>query len=438
MLASFFFNFCYLVATVALVPYFAYQAWTKGKYRGGWPEKILGRVPPRVGDNPCVWLHAVSVGEVNLLPTVVGPLRKRLPDWTFVITTTTITGLVLARKRFPNDCVCYCPLDFSWAVGTAMRRIRPNLLVLAELELWPNLIQQARAQGAKVAVVNARLSDRSFRGYRRFSWLLRNLFQQLDFVGAQSAEYAQRFVQLGVPQAAIQITGSVKFDGAETQRDNPRTRRLKQAYNYQAEPVFLAGSTGGSEELFAIQAFQAAHKINPRLRLILAPRHTERSAEIQTLLRQHGLVFEQRSSPLVNRRGPFPQVLLIDVVGELADWWGVAEIGFVGGTLYPRGGQNMIEPAAYGVAVCHGPDYRNFRDVVALFQRAKAQHIVQSPEELKEFVIRCLTDHSYAQQLGIAAAEVVRQSQGAARLTIDRLDALCGAQKQDQAPKAAA
>ena len=427
MLSSLLFDLAYLAAMVGLVPYLAYQTWTKGKYRGGWPEKLLGNLPLRTGDAPCVWLHAVSVGEINLLPTFLAPFKKRYPHWTVVITTTTVTGLAVAKKRFPNDIVCYCPLDFSWAVERALTRIRPNLLILAELELWPNLIRLAQKKGAKVAVINARLSDKSYAGYARLRWMLRPLFQKLDYVGAQSPEYVRRFADLGVRRSALFLTGSLKFDGAETERRNPRTERLKQLIHYGDTPLFLAGSTGGNEEKYVLTAFQCARKKEPALRLILAPRHLERIPEIKALLHSTGLNWALRSQlPLASKNSP-PDVLVIDVIGELAHWWGLAHFGFVGGTLYPRGGQNMIEPAGYGVAVCHGTDYRNFRDVVALFQAAEAQRIVHSPAELTAFLLDCLSHPDLAQTLGRKAAGVVLRSQGATIRTLDTMALACGA-----------
>ena len=191
-------------------------------------EKLLGLVPRREGEGTCVWIHAVSVGEVNLMATTIAQLRAAHPDWQIVVSTTSRTGFELARKKYADLTVFYCPLDFSWAVRTAMRRVRPTLLVLAELELWPNLILAAKGQGARVAIINGRMSDHSFPGYRRIRPLVAGLLTRIDLIAAQNEESAERFRALGAPADRVHVTGSLKYDGAQTDRNNPRTAALRQ------------------------------------------------------------------------------------------------------------------------------------------------------------------------------------------------------------------
>jgi 3-deoxy-D-manno-octulosonic-acid transferase len=211
-------NVAYLLAIALAFPWLLYQRLRHGKYREGWDAKFWGRLPRRTGDNPCLWLHAVSVGEVNLLAPLLERWERSYPDWHIVISTTTQAGYALAKKKYAPRAVIYCPLDFSWAVSRAMRRIRPALLVLTELELWPNLVAAARRHGAKVAVVNGRLSEKSYRGYRRIRWLVRRVLSQIDLVAVQNREYAERFVALSPRSKTIHVTGSIKFDGARTSR----------------------------------------------------------------------------------------------------------------------------------------------------------------------------------------------------------------------------
>ncbi len=211
-------NVVYLILILCFSPYLAYAAVRYGKYRDGWGPKYFGVVPRRAGNRPCLWLHAVSVGEVNLLQPILSQLGQEHPAWECVISTTTRTGLALARKKYAGCQVFYCPLDFTWSVRHAMLRIRPSVLVLAELELWPNLIRAARQHGARVAIVNARLSDKSYRGYRRIRPLTRRVLEQVDLIAAQDETYAARFRALGAPAAAVHVTGSIKFDGAQTER----------------------------------------------------------------------------------------------------------------------------------------------------------------------------------------------------------------------------
>ena len=319
---SYILNVIYVLLLIAYSPWIAYAAIRHGKYRQGWAAKLLGLVPRRRGLRPCVWLHGVSVGEINLLVPLVKELQLQLPQHDCVISTTTRTGHALACSRFAGHTVFYCPLDFSWAVAAAMRRIRPQLLILAELELWPNLIAAARRSGARVAVVNGRLSPSSWRGYRRVRGLMRRLLRRVDLIAVQNDEFAQRFLDLGAPAPVVRVTGSVKFDGAETDRDNPRTRQLVcRAHIATDDVVFLAGSTQAPEESLALDVFQRLSACHPRLRLILVPRHPERFDEVASLLDHSGIAWQRRSQLHGDTDQPTARVLLVDTIGELGAWW---------------------------------------------------------------------------------------------------------------------
>ncbi len=426
-------NFVYLLLIVVGSPWLAYCAIRKGKYRDGWAEKILGRVPKRSGQRPCIWLHAVSVGEVNLLQPILTELAQREPTWECVISTTTRTGFALARKKYAGYQVFYCPLDFTWATRRAMRRVRPDLFVLAELELWPNLIRAARRQGARVAVVNGRLSEKSFHGYRRIRPLVRQILARIDLIAVQNECYAQRFRDLGARTKTVRVTGSMKFDGAVTDRGNPMTRRLRQLWGVaESDFVFLAGSTQDPEEAMALNVFRNTLVDQPGARLILVPRHPERFDTVANLLDQSGLVWQRRSqlndqttSALPADSGPTrsspTRILLVDVIGELGAWWGTASVGFVGGSMGQRGGQNMIEPAGYGVAVSFGPNTANFRDIVTLLLDQQAAVVVQNETELRDFVRRCAHHPAFMQKLGTRARDLVRAQQGATQRTLECL-----------------
>lgn len=445
-------NLVYAALLVLSLPWLIFAAFRHGKYRQGWGAKFFGRVPVRSGDRKCVWLHAVSVGEVNLLKPLLTAIEQAYPDWECVISTTTRTGYELARQKYAPRSVFYCPLDFSWAVSTALRRIRPDVLVLAELELWPNLIAAAQRRGVRVAVVNGRLSQRSFRGYQRLGrWVVRT-FARIDLIAAQNNEYAERFVELGAPAEKVRVTGSIKFDGAQTDRDNPTTRRLAALAGIQSEDVvLLAGSTQRPEEQLAVATFRELAPKFPQLRLILVPRHPERFDEVAGLLDKSGLPWTRRSSlqPATTstswRRGragdatgdmaregradvpataEAARILLVDTVGELGAWWGTAHLAFVGGSLGSRGGQNMIEPAAYGAAVAFGPNTRNFRDVVSLMLAAEAATVVQSGGELTAWVEHCLTNEAETRAQCERARQLVLSQLGATRRTLELLGPL--------------
>jgi 3-deoxy-D-manno-octulosonic-acid transferase len=370
----------------------------------------------------------VSVGEVNLLATITREFAERQPGWEIVVSTTTKTGYDLARRKYADHTVFYCPLDFSWAVANAMRRVRPTLLVLAELELWPNLIAAAKRQAVKVAIVNGRLSDRSFRGYSRVRPLVARVLKRFDRIAAQNRETAERFIALGASSESMYSTGSLKFDGAQSDRGNPRTQGLRELAGIGPEEiVLLAGSTQEPEEQYALDVLQRLSLEHPRLRVILVPRHPQRFDEVAAMLDRSGVAWQRRSElassssrELTARRW---SVLLVDTIGELGAWWGTASIGFVGGSFGSRGGQNMLEPAAYGVATCFGPNTWNFRDIVGQLLAVDGARVVSDATEFETFVRWALERTEDAQALGERARRLVQSQQGATRRTVDLL---CG------------
>jgi 3-deoxy-D-manno-octulosonic-acid transferase len=299
--------------------------------------------------------------------------------------------------------------------------------VLAELELWPNLIRAAKRHGAKVAVINGRLSEKSYKGYHRIRWFIGRLLRKIDIIAVQDETYAGRFAALGAEKAKIESTGSMKYDGAETDWQNPKTRRLCQLAGIgEDDIVFLAGSTQDPEEAAAIEIFKHLAEEFPRLKLIIVPRHPERFGEVALLLDQSGVGWQRRTA--LNEKIPnqSARVLLVDVVGELGAWWGAARTAFVGGSFGNRGGQNMIEPAAYGAAVSFGPNTWNFRDIVATMLDHQAAIVVKDQTELESFLRRCLTDPAYATELGSRAQSLVQSQLGATDRTLLLLKSLIG------------
>lgn len=418
-------NCVYLLLLIAAFPWLLWQAIRKGKYREGFAAKFWGLVPRRRGEETCLWLHAVSVGEVNLVQPLLEEIQRERPDWKCVLSTTTMTGMALARKRYPQLPVFYCPLDFTWAVAAAMRRIRPDVLVLAELELWPNLIAAARNHGAKVAVVNGRLSEHSARGYQRIRPLVKNILHGIDLLAVQDETYAQRFRNLGASEDSLCVTGSMKYDGAETNRANEATTRLADLWGItQRDRVFLAGSTQEPEESLALDTYLQLAESHPELRLILVPRHPDRFETVAEMLDARGVPWQRRTELDSKPTDPLARILLVNVIGELGAWWGTAEIAYVGGSMGPRGGQNMIEPAAYGAAVSFGPNTRNFRDIVTAMLARDAAVVVHDGDDMTAFVRRCLDEPDFQGQLGERAQQLVREQLGATERTFSLLESL--------------
>ena len=424
-------NLLYLVAFVALLPWVAWRKLSGGRPVAAPWTRFTGGVA--VADKPRgasrIWLHGVSVGEVQLLASLAAEIGRQAEAAgrrvECVISSSTTTGLEVAAKRFGGDHSFPCPLDFTWAVNRVLDRVRPDILVLGELELWPNLLAGVRRRGIPIVVANARMSERSAAGYARIRPLVRRMLGRVGLVVARSPADAERFTALGAPQ--VVVTGSMKFDGVRGDRAAPEIEPLRRLAGFAADDVvFLAGSTQAPEERLAAEVFLSLRATHPALRLVIVPRHVERSAEIGTILDGLGLRWQARSR--IEREGvdPAARVLLVDATGELAWWWGTAAIAFVGGSLDgKRGGQNMLEPAAYGAAVSFGPHTRNFKDEVARLLAADAAVVVADGRELHAFVARCLDEPAFAAALGRRAAAFVAAQRGAtattARMLLARL-----------------
>lgn len=433
---SWFLNLIYICFLTLASPWLLWRYLASGKNRRGWTHKLFGSVKTRDSNARCIWLHAVSVGEVNLLTPILDRLLSDRPDLDIVISTTTETGFDLAQKKFAEHYVFFCPMDFTWGIKRVLKRLRPDLLVLAELELWPNLIRTTRKSGVPVAVVNARLSESSFNGYQKLGWLIGPTIRQLSLVAAQNQTYAQRFLELGCDPSNLVITGSVKFDGVQTDRRNPRTVKLAELAGLTPDDqVFVAGSTQLEEDLLAADVYLRLAESFPKMRLVLVPRHPERCAALLQQLRQRGIPTVQRSlleskrkddsngrdgSPGDNQLKP---VLVVDVIGELGAWWGRADAAYVGGSMGRRGGQNMIEPAAYGVPVSFGPNTENFRDIVAELLTSGAAVVVDDGKQLTTFVKQAFSSPHWATTIGQSAQNVVLNHVGASQRTAD---CLCG------------
>jgi 3-deoxy-D-manno-octulosonic-acid transferase len=424
-------NLAYLVAVILALPWVAWRRFSGGRPVAAPWRRFTGGVevaakPPGAAR---IWLHGVSVGEVHLLGVLAEELQRLAAGAGLpldcVISSSTTTGLEVAAKRFKADHAFPCPLDFTWAVDRVLDRTRPDLVVLGELELWPNLVARVRRRGIPIVVANGRMSERSAAGYARIGPLVRRTLAAVSLVVARSQADADRFAALGARD--VTVTGSMKFDGVTGDRRAPEVERLKRLAGFAADDiVFLAGSTQDPEERLATETYLALRDGHPRLRLVIVPRHVERSAEIGGVLDGLGVAWSLRSRLTDAAPLPAGHVLLVDTTGELGWWWGTAAIAFVGGSLDGRrGGQNMLEPAAYGAAVAFGPHTRNFRDEVARLLGAAAAEVVADGPALTAFVTRCLADPAWAAALGDNAARFVASQRGAvaatARMILDRL-----------------
>jgi 3-deoxy-D-manno-octulosonic-acid transferase len=413
-------------------PYWIYEMLRHGKYRKGLTER-LGIVPSRLGNRvrASIWVHAVSVGEVLAVSELVRRLRAEFPQDRVLISTTTDTGQALARKLFGAESVFYFPLDFGFAVRRWMSALRPELIVIAETEFWPNFLRSARENGARVAIVNARISDRSLPGYRRWKGILRRVLAGVDVFLAQTPEDLRRLVEIGAPEGRVFVGGNLKYDVA-TPTEPTIVGRLRTLFaESDTGPALVCGSTVEGEEAVLIEAFKNVRARYSEAVMVLAPRHPPRFDEVAELLGGLGVPFHRRSE--WNGESLKGSVLLVDSIGELSSLYMLADVAFVGGSLVPRGGHNIIEPAQHAVAIVVGSHTENFRDIVSLFQARDAVRVVESAGLTAEFV-RLLANDAERMALGQRAAETLLSQQGATEFTLLKLKGLLAERPREAMP----
>lgn len=434
------YSFLLTLAFLALLPYFAWEAVTKRKYLNNFAQR-LGRLPVhwRADARPAIWLHAVSVGETLAALPLLKSLRARFPQHRLILSTTTATGQQVARERATEvDGVCYFPFDWRFAVRRALQVVRPQAVILMESELWPNFLAECQVRRIPVIVANGRISDRSFKRSQRVRWLLKPLYRHVTRFLMQSAADAERAVALGASSERVRVSGNLKYDiGAAGLSDKQQgvAQELNALFALTATPLLVAGSTterdGANEELFLLKAFTALRK-RPglsNLRLMIAPRHPERFMAVAELLADTTWKFAQRSAPQATADA---DVILLDSIGELAALYQFADIVFVGGSLVPKGGHNILEPALHGKPIVVGPYMENFREITNEFLRCEAviQLTQTNPDELTgeliETCTRLLADKVLAERLGLNAQATVAANRGATTRTIEALAELLG------------
>ncbi|MCI0403380.1 MAG: 3-deoxy-D-manno-octulosonic acid transferase [Acidobacteria bacterium] len=399
------------------------------KYRDGLGER-LGRVPQRLlargeGGDGSIWVHAVSVGEVLAVSELIRELRRRFPERRVAVSTTTATGQALARERFGEENVFYFPLDFAFAVNAYLRALRPELVILAETEFWPNFLRLAKSSSARVAVVNARISDRSLPGYRRWRGRLTEVLHNVDVFLTQSDEDSRRLIEIGAEPERVRVAGNLKFD-VKAPVTAPGVGLIRQALERgSGRPVIVCGSTLEGEEVVLRRAFEAVHSRYPAAVFIVAPRHPQRFDAVAQLMEGPGLRSWRRSQ-LTSEDAVQGGVLVLDTLGELASVYALGAIAFVGGSLVARGGHNVLEPAQHGVPILVGPHTENFRDIIGIFARADALRVV-TPDNLAEAMLELLGDDSARVALGRRGAEVFRAQAGATARTLAALERLLAA-----------
>lgn len=423
-----------------MAPYYLWRRRGR-KELAGWRER-LGVLPPsfRQDTSGALWIHAVSVGETLAVAGLVKELQRRYPDRKIFLSSVTAAGREAGQKRLPGIAgQFYLPFDWAWAVRRVLQQIRPSVLMIVETELWPNLLNAANRYGCRTLLVNARVSDRSFPGYRRIRPFMRRVLQNLSRICTQTAADAERFRALGAPSERVIVTGNVKFDGRTPEFGSFGIKMRETLATANRNPVFVAGSTMHGEEGLVLQAWQAIRGKYPHALMILAPRHPARFGEVAELLHEHQLSHTRRTGISQDQQEMLRQIatdeiLLLDTIGELAEIFGSADVVFVGGSLVPTGGHNVVEPAFWGKPVIFGPYMNNFRDVASLFLQAGGAVQVADAHELADAVLRLLDDPEKARQMGERAKGVVNQQAGAGLRILNEIEEWLGTAQPKAAP----
>jgi 3-deoxy-D-manno-octulosonic-acid transferase len=433
------YSFLLVIWGLLLLPFFIYRSWRRKKHTDGLAERF-GKLPTslRSDGRPTIWFHACSVGETLSLEPLVEEMHRRLPGIRFLFSTITGTGQAVARQRFEKYGIgntFYFPVDLGSIAGKVLDWIRPAMLVIIDTEIWPNVLHQSSIRGIPVVLANGRISAVSFRYYRRARPLLKKVFQNYRMLMMQSEDDAARVIAMGAPQNKVIVSGNMKFDRDRIDKEQTEVfERLQSDFGLSElnAPLIVAGSTHPGEEEVLLQVVKSIRESDPfkQTRLLLAPRHPERSEEVAGLAAASGFRVRRRSSGA----GPAgdEEVLLLDTLGELSSVYRFATIAFVGGTLINHGGHSIMEPALHSKPIVIGPSMHNFRSIADEFRsRGAFKQITAGPEnrtrqihQLKEVFLQLLQNADERDALGKVAFAILESNRGATRRISDNLTSI--------------
>ena len=425
------------VGMALLAPYYALRGLKRGKPFENLGER-MGYLPLDLGRGvqagTAIWVHAVSVGEVLAAKPLVEAMKVRFAGMTIFLSTTTVTGQQLARERIAVDATFYFPFDWAAPVRRAFERIRPALVVILETEIWPNFLREADRRDVPVVFVNSRISERSFARFRRFEAFIGGFFRdalhKADLFLAQSAEDARRLVAMGAPEERIEVKGNLKYDHEPPQQSAFGEWLAKQITQQERWPVLVAGSIAAGEEEVVLAAYDLVQRQWRRALLILAPRKTDRFASAAEIAEQDGWAVQRRSK--IDMNVPLDEnceVVILDSIGELAGLYALADVTFVGGSLVPVGGHNILEPAWFCKAPIFGPFMQNFREMAARFSSAGAGVQVASGDRLGRAWCELIADPAKHERMGEKARALVEANRGATARSLERIGAILDAHR---------
>ena len=418
-------NILYSVALVLYSPKILYRRLFHGRYCGGWDQR-RGFISRKHPDKPCIWIHAVSVGEVNAARTLIEQMSRQMPQYEIAISSTTDTGLVCAKALYEKDyAVFYFPFDFSWIMKRAFKRLNPAMILLMELEIWPNMASIAQDRNCPVVVVNGRLSDKSFPKYQKIRGITKAMFRKISLVLAQTDEYAERFIDLGCEPDKVVMTHSLKYDTAQINGTVDGADRLAEQIHLGKEPLWVAGGTGPGEEKMILDDFAMLKKQNglEDLRLAIVPRKPERFDEVAALIDAANFGFVRYSALKENDSETTgkPTVILGDTMGDLKKFYAVATVVFVGRSMVPMGGSDMMEPTALGKCTLFGPHTFNFKQTVDVLLKGRGAIQVIDETDLYDKTLQCFINPDFAKRTAANGQTVIRQNQGATQKTIEAI-----------------
>jgi 3-deoxy-D-manno-octulosonic-acid transferase len=419
-------DFLYLLTAIGISPIVLYRMARYKRYRAGWANRF-GKIARKDPQKKSIWIHAVSVGEVNATKTIVRELQNRFADFEIVISTTTDTGFARASALYANDlAVFYFPLDLSWIMQRVFRNINPAICLLIEQEVWPNFIDIADQLNVPVVVVNGRISDKGFARYRKIKPIAKKIYRKVTLVLAQTDEYAQRFKEIGCAEEKVLVTGSLKYDTAQVADKVDGADELVAQLDITGQRLWVAGGTGNDEEKILLDVYQGLKQDDEfgDLRFAVVPRKPERFEEVAQLIKQAGLPLIRYSR--IKDGTPLPQqdekaVILGDTMGDLRKFYSVATIIFVGRSLVPMGGSDMMEAAALGKCTIFGPYTFNFKQTVDALLQGEGAIQVKDENDLLDTMQKCLTDPDYAEKVAQNGRRIIKQNQGATQKTMDQI-----------------
>ena len=420
------FDSIYLTASVLGAPYILFKMLTSERHRSGLYQRF-GIVSERTSKKPGIWIHGASVGEVITAKSIVEKIDREFPEWETFISTTTNTGYSVAKQNFSGKPIFYFPVDLSWITRKVLRRIRPSCIILIELEIWPNFLVSVYEKNIPLIIVNGRISNKSFKAYRIISRIsgafYNSLTNKMNTYCARTELDAQRFRDLGISSERVFVTGTMKYDNIPTHTNENSKNELADLFRIKDNDLILiGGSTHEGEEEILLRIFERLSKTYPNLRLIIAPRHIERTRDVSRLIEKKGFTPVLKTSVDSSNyswQNSKKEIILIDTVGDLEKIYALSDYVFVGKSLVPSGGQNMMEPAGLGKPVIFGPHVFNFKEEVGMLLRNEAAKMVETEDELCGTIEFFIKNPEAAKEMGLRAQGVVSEKRGATEKNMD-------------------